>query len=288
MPQRAAIITYSNKYHMQLLQLQHESTHVLGGVDERCLAWRFVTVCLDGECYDECLNMKLHNCVLVATSNVVYPPSQFLQGAFFYLSFVKYLIIREALTQATELFFVDADVLLYCNPWLHLRLFSNSSDYEYVYCPEYVNRRNYINGGQYYLRNTKKVQEWLRLIIKSRQLICEPQYNSERETLPFIKSSKVKHSPAGLKRPQVSSVSVNRKPKKPLLDQDYARIFAEKAGLRYTWAPIKELGSHNHYRANNFKVFPPTACTNHVCGITGEESATYDDIAVIACLIQLN
>jgi hypothetical protein len=220
-----------------------------------------------------------------------------LEGAFFYLSFLKYLIIREALLLASEVFFVDADVLVYCNPWSHLSLFNNTS-YDYVYSPEYVHRRSYINGGQYFLRNTAKVKEWLQLMIQSRQLICQPHTSNEkqhqpqgsqrtrtRSSLSLSPSSLSSLSGGGGSRPPPSPAgnSNNKKQQLPLLDQDYARMYAEQIGLKLTWAPVRELGSHNHHRSgsssssrphsgsnsSNLHLFPSTACTNHVCGITG-------------------
>ena len=251
MPQTAVIFTYSNKYHMEMLRMQYESTRVMGGSNEACLAARFVTVCLDKDCHHTCLELGLHHCTLVSTTNIVYPPSNFLQGAFFYLSYIKYLLIQEFFKFATELFFVDADVLVYCNPWQRVSLFNNT-DVDFVYSPEYLKRRSHINGGQYFLRKTAKVKEWLQLMIGSRSIICKPRVGRPRP--PVI----------GNPSPRTTSSKVL------LLDQDYARIYAEKVGLKIAWASSKELGSHNHLRVKNVSLFPPSACTNHVCGVTGK------------------
>jgi hypothetical protein len=278
MPQSSIIVTYSNKYHMDLLALQHQSTSVLGGIDEACLSMRFVTVCLDRDCFAMCHSLQLYNCVLVSTTNLVYPPSSFLEGAFFYLSFLKYLILQEIFKEASEVFFIDADVLLYCNPWMH-HIFDNKNR-DFLYSLESVSQRRRINGGQYFLRNTVKVKEWLSMMIQARELVCKPRTQRDKVSTRQRFISGLTSSSSSNRRSSFRSVTrraniiipprheaTNRRIKPLLLDQDYAGIFAEKVGLNYTWTPTHQLGSHNHRR--NVVLFPPTACTNHVCGTTG-------------------
>lgn len=279
MPQKAVIVTYSNKHHMQLLSLQRQSMNLAKAPNRACLAERFLTVCLDPDCFTLCNSMHLYNCVLVHTTSLDFPPSTYLQGAFFYLSFIKYLIIREVFKQASEAFFVDADVLIYCNPW-HAGIFADTR-FDFIYSVERTRRREKMNGGQYFLRNTKKVQLWLRLMIQAREIICNPVHNYKQHTSGSSFSQKKIISSPTISRQEKLTRQV--RPTKrflqpmyhkgpPLLDQDYARIFADQVDLKTTWAPLSHLGAHNHHPLN-MSAIPRNVCTNHICGVTGTFSS---------------
>lgn len=262
MPHRAVIVTYSNKFHMKLLSLQWKSIKLMRNPNLSCVTRRFMTICLDSDCFAMCKDMNLFNCALVQTT-VPLSPSIYLKGAFFYLSFIKYLIIREVFKKATEAFFIDADVLIYCNPW-QAGIFSNTA-FDFIYSPERVRNRNKINGGQYFLRNTFKVQKWLHLMIQSRDLICNPKQMSSSSSAAIHRKS---FTGSALSRSRYTGRYLSSSPAAPLLDQDYARIYADQVGLKATWAPVSALGAHVHHQSN-ITDFPRSACTNHVCGVTG-------------------
>jgi hypothetical protein len=112
-PNSSVMFTYTTAYTMKFIYLQHESMKVWGL--EQCLISRFVVACLDAESFDMCVADGLQ-CAQVFLPQQL-PPSDFRVGAYYYLTFFKHYLIREALSTVNEVFFIDADALLFSNPW---------------------------------------------------------------------------------------------------------------------------------------------------------------------------
>ncbi len=87
-----------------------------------------MTVCMDPKCHTMCVNAKIDNCVLLDSPEL--PLSDFGKEAFFFFSFLKFELMRASLTVVDEVFFFDADVLLFRNPFIetHMTLNTDGKD----------------------------------------------------------------------------------------------------------------------------------------------------------------
>ncbi len=125
MPESSIMFTYTNEGAFDLIELQHSAMTVWNL--HTCMWSRFIVVCLDSGCMEKCELKTIGNCVLLSLPPT--PPSNFLQGAYVYLTWFKQELIREALVVVEEAMFFDADVLLLRNPWVYTQSgrFQNTS-----------------------------------------------------------------------------------------------------------------------------------------------------------------
>jgi hypothetical protein len=120
-PPKSVVFTYSTHYTQELILLQHRA---LDTSNLRiCLEEIFVTLCLDKKCYEYCAQHNISNVALIeiSGSNAELPPSDFNQGEYRYLTYLKQDLFREALTVADQFFFMDVDCLLFKNPFVEIQ-----------------------------------------------------------------------------------------------------------------------------------------------------------------------
>jgi hypothetical protein len=193
------IATYSTNYLVPLLRYQYESTKLYGGVDSYCISKRFITICVDHGCYHSCMNEGFLNCVLVDMMIAEFPASDFRKGAYNYLTHVKTLLIKSLLDSTDDLFFIDADVLLYRNPWkrdyfknLTTAKGSIGDNCEFMYQLESFTDPLSVNGGQYYIRNTPAIHRYLDQMLSHREQICRGDALEQEYAVLALKSSHVR------------------------------------------------------------------------------------------------
>lgn len=132
-----------------------------------CLESRFVTVCFDAKCLDRCVSSAIPNCVQLVMPEI--PPSDFGKQAYNYFTYIKHELMHEALKEADEIFFFDADVLLFRNPFMAVQYgrYDNGSRIEGPY--DIMSQRDRgrgpgctgtVNSGQMYLRNSTRTMDY--------------------------------------------------------------------------------------------------------------------------------
>ena len=92
-------------------------------VDRDCLRPVFVTACLDARCSALCTAHGIANCVDVGGSSGDAGGSRaatMYSQRYKYINFAKFELIASALTVAEHIMFVDADVLVFREPWAHM------------------------------------------------------------------------------------------------------------------------------------------------------------------------
>lgn len=82
-----------------------------------CLKRNFVTVCIDSQCYTECQNHHLFNCFYLNLTIDEFPPADHMTGAYGFICWIKGPILLASLEVASEVLMIEADVLLYKNPF---------------------------------------------------------------------------------------------------------------------------------------------------------------------------
>lgn len=175
------MLTYVNgpEFEMTELQLKAMDTWLPGL--RKCLGVRFIVVAVDKSAYRQCLWSSVANCALVEIPGLDLFSTQFSCG-FYAFSFFKYALIQAALSVIEEMFFFDADVLLFRSPWIDDNGLYKISDghrveptYDFMF--QRINAYNKnceagdVNGGQYYLRNSSKMQQFLSTMIGFKHVI---------------------------------------------------------------------------------------------------------------------
>jgi hypothetical protein len=117
MPPSSIMFTYATKYMQDLLLLRQRAMEVWGL--RSCLERRFITACLDQQCFEFCQKHKIGQCIWIKMPEM--PASDFAKDAYFYLTYLPVEFFVEALKVVKEAFYFDADVLLLRNPWLETR-----------------------------------------------------------------------------------------------------------------------------------------------------------------------
>lgn len=147
-----------------------------------CLEPRLLVVCMDRKCAEICRTSRLMNCVHIDMPEL--PPSEYRTNAFAYVSWFRLELMREALTLVEEVYCIDADILLFLNPWVDTRRVRTEADgshnsnaganvdssvandsvelpaaYDFMYQREKGHNSSVgcggdLNGGQLYLRRT--------------------------------------------------------------------------------------------------------------------------------------
>jgi len=164
MPNSAIIISLSNDHDALLLGIQHKAMEVWNM--RECLESRFVTVCLDKTCLDVCEKDSIKNCILMPIKTTF---TGYREGSFRLMMVLKHWLIVKALEVVEQVFFYDADVMLFRNPFpdtLYKRYNNDSIDYVSRQ-PEVMGQTegclgcgSYINGGILFFRNTTGVHKF--------------------------------------------------------------------------------------------------------------------------------
>ena len=160
-PEGAVLLTYSNAAMFPLLLLQRRALEV--GAVRSCLQRRFLTVCLDAECLQQCERFQIAHCVDLGIHTAT---SGFLQADYLYITYIKHEIIEAGLQGgADELFFFDTDTLLFADPWaVKLQDSTGHFDLRYQVGNNAASKGQCgrgINGGQIYVRRTNLTLAYL-------------------------------------------------------------------------------------------------------------------------------
>ena len=111
---------------MRLLILQKQSMDLYPN-QYGCLKKQFVTVCMDSKCYTECQKHRLFNCFYLNLT-VELPPADYMSGAYAFICWIRFPILLATFEVATEVLLIEADVLLYKNPF-EMDLFQGRDQY---------------------------------------------------------------------------------------------------------------------------------------------------------------
>lgn len=165
MPESSIMFTYANQYMMELVVLQHQAMEVWGMKD--CLESRFVTVCLDSGCMELCTKSKIANCAPMLAGDI--PASEFGKNAYNFFTYLKHDLMYEALKVVNEVFFFDADVVLFRNPWIE-STYGREENGRYIDGPyDMMWQRDRgrgpgcsgsVNSGVMYVRNSTRAQAY--------------------------------------------------------------------------------------------------------------------------------
>jgi hypothetical protein len=186
-PSKSLIVTCGNNYFFPLLLEQMKAMQTSGS--PKCFAHLLVTLCMDVSCYRQCINNKLFNCALLGTENVIIPDSNWKERGYGYINYLKLIIQRVALSMVDSLFFIEADVSLYENPWEHYTFgdanASSTDHIDLMFQREVIGNRGRflygeaaandvgcgeksLNGGQLYFRKSDKTLKFLDALIENR------------------------------------------------------------------------------------------------------------------------
>jgi hypothetical protein len=171
-PDGAFIFTLSNHHLMPMLTLRHHIMTRAGSLE--CMKKRLITVCLDKKCLELCNSNHLPNCMLLVVPETPYGEfgkkvTAYTKNAYNYIVWVKYEMFVEALFVANEFFYIDADVMLFRNPFPDTRYGRDNTgnkiegEYDIMYQRERGMKERgcggSVNGGLYWLRNATALHE---------------------------------------------------------------------------------------------------------------------------------
>lgn len=181
-PNSAVVFTLSNHHLFPLLALRHRIMDKANIT--YCQQQRFITVCLDRKCLSQCENSGFMNCVYLKVPETVYSEfgrkdTAYQKNSYNYIVWVKYEMFVEALMVANEVFYFDADVMLFGNPYPEAQFGRDETGkkipgpYEVMYQRERGMKElgcgGSVNGGLFYLRNSTGMHErFLPTILKHR------------------------------------------------------------------------------------------------------------------------
>lgn len=169
-PASSIMFTLSTHYLIDLVVLLTKAMDVWGL--RHCLEKNFITVCLDKKCLAECAKSNLLHCVLLEMEEM--PPSDFGKNAYEYLTYFKHDLLFEALKVVKEVFFFDADTLLFLNPWIDTQFGRDETGKRTPARFDLQYQRDRGKGpscggspntGQMYMRNSTELQlfiSWMR------------------------------------------------------------------------------------------------------------------------------
>ena len=176
------MLTYANHPEFELIELQHQAMDLWIPGLRSCLGTRFVIVSTDAKADEQCKRAGFLNCALVEVQRLDNMSIQFTCG-FYAFSFFKYELLKESLQLVNEMFFFDADVLIFRNPWFDdnglFRLDSSGvrvdPTFDFMFQREggfsFDCSAEDINGGQYYIRNSTQIQSFIDNMFKYKEQI---------------------------------------------------------------------------------------------------------------------
>ena len=189
------MFTYVNQYAFPLTALRN---HILKLTRKAlCLEKRLVTVCLDEECGLLCKKNRIANCTQLDA-----PPTPYSQysatvdvaqkHSYAFMTWLKYEMLFAALQVATEVFYLDADVMLFDNPFIEVPYGRNSTgakipgEYDIMYQRERGLKElgcgGSVNGGLLYLRNSSAIHDkFIPSMLKMRNTILSGSGRSDQD-----------------------------------------------------------------------------------------------------------
>jgi hypothetical protein len=147
-PKNSAIITMVNSFHSQLIYYQVQVLRNRGIFKH--LVDSFYVVNLDLESYEKCAFLKIKNCVKGSVDNLI-ERSDYKTGAYQQIIFAKWHILKQALKTFEYVFFFDADVSLFDNPWGNVGL---DNFYDMQHQMELFGDSDSVNSGQMLFRKS--------------------------------------------------------------------------------------------------------------------------------------
>lgn len=174
-PPSSVIVVYVNEGLIPFVLLQKKSM-VIGGVFD-CLKKIFVVVCLDPIAFKLCKENHFDHCVQVNLP-ISLPRSEFAEGAYHFLTWIKQELMYEALKVVNEVFLFDADVLIFKNPFHETRIgrHDNGTTFPFLYDIRYQRNNGRgrgcagtVNSGQVWLRNTTTIQRYFTCVLKMKE-----------------------------------------------------------------------------------------------------------------------
>jgi len=171
-PNSGIIFSYTNQHLFKFILLQYEAMEMGGHKD--CLISRFLTVCLDGACSSLCVHHNITNCVYLdvpATPLVGFQgkKTEYGQYSYNYMTWLKYELLRAALMVCKQVFYFDADVVMFRNPWPEVNFGRDqqgravSGTYDIMYQKargrDKLSCAGAVNGGLLYMRNSSELHE---------------------------------------------------------------------------------------------------------------------------------
>lgn len=179
-PPNSVIFTYGSHYMVDLLQIQNRALNAshMGN----CLASRFVRLCLDVQCREFCKTHGIHHCPLIDLKML--PPSDFNKGEYRFFTYLKHILLSQALKVADHAFFFDADVIIMKNPFPETQFDRDESGQHKLKDKPFDllfqrdrGRGNScsgtVNSGQLYLRKSPQVQVYLDIMLALEDKIME-------------------------------------------------------------------------------------------------------------------
>eukprot|EP01031_Cornospumella_fuschlensis_P026038 gene26038-31440_t len=192
-PLNSVMFTYSSHYTVELMGLQNRGLAASGM--GTCLAARFIRLCLDVACRQYCSEHHIEHCPLIDLHML--PPSDFNKGEYRFFTFLKHLLLREALQIAEEAFFFDIDCLVMKNPFVLPQYgrddHGDPIDERYDLMFQRDRGRGpscagSVNSGQMYLRNSTRVQKYLQLMAGFQDVILEGKNGLDQD---FVSNASV-------------------------------------------------------------------------------------------------
>ena len=171
-PDKAVIFTLSNHHLFPMLLLRHKIMNRANITS--CQEQRFITVCLDRKCLAQCEMHGFMNCVHLVVPETVYSQygsrdTLYQKNSYNYIVWVKYEMFIEALMVANQVFYFDADVMLFGNPYPEAQWGRDEQGnkipgpYEVMYQRERGMKElgcgGSVNGGLFYIRNSTGMHE---------------------------------------------------------------------------------------------------------------------------------
>lgn len=171
-PNNSVMFTYASHYMTDLIQIQDRAMNASGLGN--CLRNRFVRLCLDVKCREFCKKHGIHNCPMIDLQML--PPSDFNKGEYRFFTYLKHILLSEALKVADYAFFFDADVIVMKNPFPETQFDrEESGQHKHKEVPfDMMFQRDRgrgnscsgtVNSGQIYLRNSPQVQTYLQTML---------------------------------------------------------------------------------------------------------------------------
>jgi hypothetical protein len=167
MPEKTVLLTYTNAYHFGLIKMQRSG---LSASDRTCVESRFVTGCMDEACMGLCANNSIPHCYVerlrltpqqllalneTSSNTTGMRASNMASNDYFKILILKWQMLNDTLHMGNgsvhAAFFLDADVLLLQNPFMHFDYIK----YDFRHQTESSDGCGAaVNGGQLFVRNT--------------------------------------------------------------------------------------------------------------------------------------
>jgi hypothetical protein len=117
-PKSSILMTYSSHNTMELVHLQNLAFYATSDQLGECLSSKMVVLCLDRKCVSLCGIFQIPNCVFIGGNSSEHDQPQTPHFDHLSFLFLKYELMREALMLADQVFFFEADTLIFKNPFV--------------------------------------------------------------------------------------------------------------------------------------------------------------------------